>query len=207
MTSLYLIRHGETPWNVEGRYQGQMDPELTARGREQARVAAEELQKIGFAAIYSSDLARAHQTAQALADVTGLPIQKDARLREIHQGEWQGVLYTDICTRWPEEIARWKRKPWSNSPPGGESIEVLQARLFAAIDEITARYPNERIAVFTHKLPIALLKIRYQGHKPEELWSLLPANAAWELFEVEVEPPIEGNMPEIGEARYSFDKL
>jgi broad specificity phosphatase PhoE len=188
MTSLYLIRHGQTLWNVEGRYQGQMNPALTEQGREQARVAAEQLAPLGFSAIYSSDLARAYQTAEALSKEVGLPIHVDERLREIDQGKWEGMLYSDIRVQWPVEVARWQNEPWTSSPPGGEQIEQLQARVFEAIDEIVARHPNERVAVFTHKLPIALLKIRYRGHAPDELWSLLPANAAWELFEVAVEP-------------------
>ncbi len=183
MSTLYLIRHGETPWNVEGRYQGQFDPPLTARGEAQAQATAKELAPLGFEAIYSSDLARAKLTADALAAETGLPIHLDERLREINQGAWQGVLIGDIRAGWPEAIEGWERDPWQHHPPGGETLQQVQARLFAAIDEIAVRH-QEKVAVFTHKLPIALLKIRYQGHPPESIWSLLPANAAWEIFEV-----------------------
>lgn len=184
MTTLYLIRHGETPWNVEGRYQGQLDPPLTERGRRQAQATAKELASVGFEAIYSSDLARAHQTAQALAEEIGLEVQLDPRLREIDQGEWQGVLIGDIRTGWPEEIQGWEQDPWHHHPPGGERLEEVQQRLLAAIDEIVANHWQGTVAIFAHKLPIALLKIRYQGHPPEKLWSLLPANAAWEIFTV-----------------------
>ena len=184
MTALYLIRHGETPWNVEGRYQGQLDPPLNERGRQQAQETARRLAPLGFEAIYSSDLKRAFQTAEALARETGLPIQIDPRLREINQGQWQGVLIDDICARWPQELHSWRHEPWQHQPPGGERLEQVQARLFAAIDEIVARHPQGPMAIFSHKLPIALLKIRYQGCPPGELWSLLPANGAWEIFNV-----------------------
>lgn len=184
MTTLYLIRHGETPWNVEGRYQGQLDPPLNERGHRQARAAAERLAPIGFDVIYSSDLARARQTAEALAELIGLPVHVDPRLREIHQGVWQGVLIDEIRARWPRELDGWERDPWRYHPPGGERIDEVQARLFAAIDEIVARHPRGTVAVFTHKLPIALLKVRYQGHPATGLWSLLPAHCAWEIFEV-----------------------
>jgi len=182
MTILFLIRHGETPWNVEGRYQGQLDPVLTEKGQQQAESTAARLANLGFEAIYSSDLARAHQTALALAIKTGLPVQLDRRLREVHQGKWQGVVIDDIRAGWPEEIRGWETAPWQRSPPGGESLEELQVRIFAAIDEIIARHPQGTVAVFTHKLPIALLKIHYQDHPPEAIWSLLPANGAWEVF-------------------------
>jgi broad specificity phosphatase PhoE len=184
MTTLYLIRHGETPWNVEGRYQGQLDPPLTKKGRQQAQATAKKLAPLGFKAIYSSDLARARQTAEALSEQTRLPIQLDPRLREVHQGEWQGVVIGDIRTRWPKEIHGWETDPWRHAPPGGERLQELQQRLFTAIDEIIARYPSGLVAVFTHKLPIALLKIRWQDLPPDEIWSLLPGNAAWEIFEI-----------------------
>lgn len=184
MSTLYLIRHGETPWNVEGRYQGQFDPPLTERGRQQAQATAEHLSPLNFEAIYSSDLTRARQTAEALAERTGLTIQFDPRLREINQGEWQGVLIGDIRAAWPEEIRGWETAPWQHHPPGGETLQAVQHRLFAAIDDIAVRHPQGKVAIFSHKLPIALLKIRYQGHLLETIWSLLPANAVWEIFEV-----------------------
>lgn len=189
MTTLYLIRHGETPWNVEGRYQGQLDPPLNPNGLRQARETAARLAPLGFEAIYSSDLARARQTADALARQTGLPVQLDPRLREIHQGRWQGVLITNIRKRWPRELHGWETDPWHHAPPGGETLPRLQRRVFAAVDDIAARHPTGRVAVFTHKLPIALLKIRWRGHPAQNIWALLPANGAWELFEVFAAPP------------------
>jgi broad specificity phosphatase PhoE len=187
LTTLYLVRHGETLWNVEGRYQGQLDPPLNERGQAQARSTARELAALGVDAIYSSDLARAFETAQALAELTGLPVITDPRLREINQGEWQGILIGDIRSRWPEQIARWEQHPWECCPPGGERLDQIQARIMDSIDEIARHHPGGTVAIFTHKLPIALLKIRYRGHDPSMLWSLLPANATWERFEIEPE--------------------
>jgi broad specificity phosphatase PhoE len=187
MTTLYLIRHGETTWNVEGRYQGQLDPPLTEQGRQQAETTAIQLATIGFEAIYSSDLARAYQTALPLAAKTGLPIQRDARLREIDQGDWEGVLIGDIRVRWAQELYGWEHDPWRYGPPGGECLEQLQSRVFATIDEIVTRHPQSIVAVFSHKLPIALLKIRYQHYPASKIWSLIPVNGAWEVFYVEAQ--------------------
>ncbi|MBA3533924.1 MAG: histidine phosphatase family protein [Ardenticatenales bacterium] len=184
MTTLYLIRHGETEWNVLGRYQGQLDPPLNARGRAQARATAAQLAPLGFDAIYSSDLARARETAQPLVEQAGLPLQLDARLREIHQGEWQGILSEQIRAQWPEALAYWQQQPWACSPPGGERLAQVRARLLEAVADMTARYPRGTMAVFTHKLPVALLKIYYQNHAPSAVWSLLPTNGAWEVIEV-----------------------
>lgn len=184
MTKLYLIRHGQTPWNAEGRYQGQQDPPLNELGQQQAQETAHQLADISFAALYSSDLKRAHQTAQPLSQKLGLPIHVDERLREIHQGEWQGVLIDDIRAQWPKELHGWEIAPWEHQPPKGESLPDLQKRLYTAIDKIIARHPDDIVAVFTHKLPIALLKIRYQGHPPDRIWQLIPQNGAWEIFKV-----------------------
>lgn len=184
MTTLYLIRHGETTWNVEGRYQGHLDPPLTERGRQQAETTAVHLAAIDFAAIYSSDLARAYQTALPLAAKTGLPVHCDVRLREIDQGDWHGVLIGDIRAQWSQSLYGWEADPWRHCPPGGERLEQLQTRVYAAIDEMVTRYPQGIVAVFSHKLPIALLKIRYQHYAAGEIWSLIPANGAWEVFHI-----------------------
>src|SRR4030067_2492051 len=102
VSRLILIRHGETDWNVDGRWQGQADVPLNARGIAQAEETAQSLSNVKFAAIYSSDLARARQTAEALSRIVGLPVQTDARLREIHQGAWQGLRVPEIEAQYAE---------------------------------------------------------------------------------------------------------
>ncbi|RME09532.1 MAG: histidine phosphatase family protein [Ardenticatenia bacterium] len=184
MTTIYMVRHGETDWNVIGRYQGQEDPPLNARGRAQAEATAEQLAQEQITAIYSSDLKRAAQTAEALAQRLNLPVHLDPRLREINQGEWQGVLVDDIRAHWPERFQQWQTAPWETHPPGGETLHDVETRILAALADIATRHPNERVAVFTHKLPIALMRIRLKGAPREALWSLLPKNAAWDVFDV-----------------------
>ncbi|MDQ7030880.1 MAG: histidine phosphatase family protein [Ardenticatenia bacterium] len=184
MTTIYAVRHGETPWNVEGRYQGQLDPPLNERGRAQAEATARALAPLHIDAIYSSDLKRAAQTAEALARLIHLPVRLDPRLREINQGEWQGVLVQEIERRWPVEFAGWRRAPWHHRPPGGERLQDVQERVLAALHDIVAQHPEGTVAVFTHKLPIALLTIALKGAPPDRLWELLPANGAWEIFHV-----------------------
>ncbi len=188
MTRLYLIRHGETDWNIEGRWQGQADVPLNGRGRAQAARTAQALADVGLTRIYSSDLARASETAEALARVTGLPIQFEPRLREIHQGEWQGLLVTEIEARYSEAFHLRKQDPLKVAPPGGETVQQVRERVVSAIEAILQRHPHERVAVVSHGFALAVALVHYQGHPIDEVWDLIPSNGAWQ--EVEISPGV-----------------
>ncbi len=179
MTHLILIRHGQTNWNIEGRWQGQADPPLNERGREQARLAAEQLAHFEFAALYSSDLRRAFETAHIIGAAIGLPILTDARWREIRLGMWQGLLSTDIQARYPDEFRRWHASPLAVRPPGGEDIATLAARVIPAIGEIAARHPGQRVAIVAHELPIAVAACHAAGLGLERLREMIPPTGAW----------------------------
>jgi broad specificity phosphatase PhoE len=111
---------------VEGRYQGQADPLLNDRGRAQAQRVAEALRGQRLEALYASDLRRAAETAEAISQATGLAVRYDPRLREIHQGEWQGLLVTEIERRYPDLLRRWQEVPLRVTLPGGESIAQMR---------------------------------------------------------------------------------
>jgi alpha-ribazole phosphatase len=184
VTRLVLIRHGETDWNVEGRYQGQADPPLNERGWTQARQLAEALQDQPLDVLYASDLRRAAETAAAIGQATGLAVHYDPRLREIHQGEWQGLLVTEIEQRYPDLFRRWREAPLTVTLPGGESIAQMRERVLAAVEEIVRRHPGQRVALVIHKLPIAVIKCHYQDIPLEHIWDLIPPNAGWEVVTV-----------------------
>jgi broad specificity phosphatase PhoE len=179
-TRLILIRHGETDWNVEGRYQGQADPPLNQRGLAQARQLAQKLRDVGLDVLYSSPLRRALQTAQILAEALDVPLHTEPRLMEIHQGKWQTLLYTEIAARYPELFDRWQKEPWTVTLPGGENIAQVQERVYAAVDEILSRHEGQCIGMVTHRVPITLLKVRYQGLDPDVVRTLQLPNTYWE---------------------------
>lgn len=183
-TRLVLIRHGETDWNVEGRYQGQADPPLNARGREQARALVAQLRPLGLQVLYSSPLRRAWETARILAEGLGIPLYAEPRLKEIHQGVWQGMLVEDIQRRFPELFERWERTPWEVRVPGGETLAEVQARVYQAVDDILARHPGQTIGLVLHRLPMALLLVRYRGLDPQLVRRIPIGNTAWEVVEV-----------------------
>lgn len=149
-TRIVALRHGRTAWNRATRIQGHTDIPLDALGRQQAARAAQALAEEGIAAVYSSDLRRAHATAQALAEVLGLPVQADTRLRERHFGAWEGLAHAEIVTRWPDQSQRWHRREIGFAPGGGESVERFFERCVPAAAELAARHPGQAIALVAH---------------------------------------------------------
>lgn len=180
MTALILIRHGETDWNVEGRYQGQADPPLNASGRHQACMLAKELRGVRLDVMYTSPLRRAAETAEIVAAALNLPLHAEPRLMEIHQGDWQTRLRSDIQALYPDLFRRWETEPWQVTPPGGERLSQVQARVEAALDEILTRHPDGRVGLVIHRMPIALIKMRYQGLDPDIVRSIHLPNIFWE---------------------------
>ncbi len=180
MSTLVLIRHGQTDWNVEGRWQGQADPPLNELGREEARRVARELRQFEFATLYSSDLRRALETAQIIAVRIGAPVIPEPRLREIHLGKWQEMLSTDIAAQYPDEFRRWHDSSLAARPPGGEDIPSLAARVLQAIHEIIMRHPGRRVGIVAHELPIAVIVCRARGLDLRHLRDAIPPTGAWQ---------------------------
>jgi len=133
---LLLVRHGESTWNAEGRYQGRKDPPLSARGALQAKALAERLSgsvDLRPNAIASSPLARARRTAETVAEKLACGVTIDERLIEISHGAWEGLLRTEIQRRWPDMMAAWRSAPDSVTFPGGESLADVQRRWQSAL--------------------------------------------------------------------------
>lgn len=150
MTTILAIRHGETAWNSDGRYQGQTDVALNAAGRAQAARVAQALAGERIDAVYSSDLARAVQTAQALAEQSGVPLRIAADLREQHFGVFQGLLAREIDERWPDDHGRWLRREPDFGPPEGETRREFSARCVGAVSRLAREHPGQVLAIVCH---------------------------------------------------------
>ena len=178
---LVLWRHGRTEWNVTGRFQGQADVPLDEVGREQAAAAARLVAAFHPVSIFSSDLARTYQTAEPLAALTGLEIQTDKRLREIHVGSWEGLLGDEIRAQDPELAERvWRGEDVRRSPTG-ESPQEVADRVAESLAEIAETADDHStIAVVTHGLAGRVGACRFVG-LPFEHWRLFGglANCAW----------------------------
>lgn len=149
-TRVFALRHGETAWNVGQRIQGQLDVPLNDRGREQAARLALALQGEDLAAVHSSDLSRASATAQAVADACGLPVAHDPALRERAFGRFEGMTYTEIETRWPEDAMRWRKREIDFAPGGGETLRDFSARCVSVLTRLAHGHRGEAIAVVAH---------------------------------------------------------
>jgi broad specificity phosphatase PhoE len=134
VTTLLLVRHGETDWNAERRWQGHTDVPLNARGREQAHALAEELASQPPDAIYTSDLSRARETAEIVGGMLGLPVVADPDLREIDVGSREGLTAAQVGDR-----------PWD-----GEPHEAHAARVLRAVERIAEHHPGSRVLVVAH---------------------------------------------------------
>jgi len=177
MTQLYLVRHGQTDWNLEGRYQGQTDLPLNAAGRAQAASLSQELAGIPFTAVYSSDLRRARETAEILAAARGLAVQLDPRLREIGLGVWEGQLFTEIATRYPVEWAERLRDPLNARPAGGECVAEVARRAAEAASDIARAHPAGPVLIVSHGVALATLLCQARGRPLAETYQAIPNNS------------------------------
>jgi len=174
---LVLWRHGQTQWNVEGRFQGQSDIPLDPVGEQQAQRAARLLAALQPTAIYSSDLTRATMTAAPLARLTGLTVISDKDLRERYGGLWEGLTDTEIRVQYPLEHSQWR-------PPEGETSAAVADRACAAMERIADTLtPGTLAVVVSHGAALRLGAARLLG-LPEELWGVIGplANCAWSVL-------------------------
>jgi broad specificity phosphatase PhoE len=149
---------------------------LNNKGIEQSESLIEKLKDQNFSAIYVSDLMRAKQTVEPIANMLGLPIQVEPRLREINQGEWEGVLVDEIKARYAEVWSQRTVDPANVRPPGGETVREVAERVFAALDDIAHIYPNGRLLIVSHGLSIATAICRDKGIPVGQAYTVIPEN-------------------------------
>ncbi len=185
MTEIWLVRHGQTDWNIEGRWQGHADTPLNSTGVEQARSLAADLAKNGktFQAIYSSDLKRAYTTALEIGKSLDLPVDKDRRLREINKGDWEGMLVSQVSELSTEATRQRLEDPLHSRAPGGESLMEVATRLSSAADDIAAAHPLGPVLVVTHGMALAALLCLANGWPLKEAYNRIPNNAVAQVID------------------------
>jgi len=170
--TLLLVRHGETPLSAEKRFSGRGDASLTDRGLEQARAVAARLSSYrDVAAVVSSPLRRAMQTASVVAAELGLDVVAEEGLMETDFGSWEGATFAEVRTRWPKEMQAWLDDP-AVAPPGGESFVATFARVTAARERLLRSYDGDRVVVVSHVTPIKAIVREALGAPAQALYRM-----------------------------------
>lgn len=154
MVRIYLVRHGEAQGNVQEFFQGHIDTDISEKGRKQLECLAERFKDIPIEAVYSSPLRRAFSTAEAVNRHHGFEIKTDAGLMEINGGKWEGVKWTELPERFPDEYMTWCKKINEFHAPGGESTGQVYDRISGTMKKIASENNGRTIAVVSHGLAI-----------------------------------------------------
>ena len=164
MTTLLLIRHGQSQANLTRRFAGQIDAPLTELGIQQAQRTAEFVKAhYQVDKVYASDLSRAARTGQAVADELGLPLKTDPSLREINAGQWEGIPFEQLAQDYPEDYGVWLADIGNSRPVGGESVAELAQRIEKALTAVALENPGKTVAVAIHAIPIRSIQWRLSG--------------------------------------------
>lgn len=183
-TKIILVRHGETTWNIEGRFQGQEDTPLSERGLKQGHMLAEGLRNVPIDVCISSPLQRSYMTCKFCADLHNLPVATDERLLEINHGSWEQMLAKDIAKTFPEEFELWHTQPHLvTMPDGGENLEDVRKRVRACFDEIVQTYKDKVILVAAHDAVNKAIICDVLGMGMEHFWQVKQDNTCINVLE------------------------
>jgi len=203
---LFLIRHGQTDSNVEGRYQGSLETNLTEKGMEQAAAAKKYLSKVKFSGIYSSPLKRAMQSAAIIAKDSGLEIKVRKDLREINFGKWEGMRFEEINSKYRQDYQDWLADPYNNSPTGGESFGSVIERASKTVKDVVAKNPDgSSVAIITHGGVILALIVNWL-QIPSQCWrSLIQRQGAINIVVVDRDFPYISSINYTGHISSVYD--
>ncbi len=180
---LYLVRHGETNWNKETRFQGQVDIPLCEKGIEQAEAVSKRLAGQNFAAFFSSSLSRARETADIIAKPHNKPVQAVPDLQEMNFGYWEGLTVEEIRQKYDRESAAWWSRPLENRVPGGETLVELAERSVQAVKTIIQKYPEGQVLLVTHGGVIRCIVAAVLGIDLNQYWRLRQDNASLSIID------------------------
>lgn len=176
--TFYIVRHGQTNWNILGKTQGHGNSDLTEQGIVQARELAEDITKYPIDYIYSSDLGRAIQTAEILGEKLNLEVQKTEGLREMGFGVWEGLLIDEIKKDYSDIYDIWRNDPHLVNIPKGETLQVIKERVDNFIEEINKKHENKHIIFVTHSITLRVMLLSFLGSGMENIYKIKQDNTA-----------------------------
>lgn len=172
MQKLYLVRHGESEWNREGRIQGDLDSELSELGRAQARRVGVELAREPVHRVAASTAVRALDTCRIALDefADTVPCEETALLREINLGAWEGMTAVDLKKRSPDQVELWFQRPSRVRIEGGETMRAFRLRIMREMTRLRTGYGDGTMVVFTHGGVICTFLTGLLGMKLDDMW-------------------------------------
>jgi broad specificity phosphatase PhoE len=182
MTRLFLVRHGRTGWNKEQIFRGTKDIPLDEVGRAEARLVGERLKGEEIRAVYSSPLARARETAEAIARFHNLDVQRLEGLVDLNFGEWEGLSRQEVQERYPDLYQEWLKQPHQIIFPGGEGLDAVSSRAMKAVEEIISRHPQEAVALVSHRVVLKVLICALLGLDNSHFWNIAQDTTALNCF-------------------------
>jgi len=181
--TLILVRHGQTDWNVNGRYMGWTDEGLNEEGLRQAGILARRLERWPIGAAYSSPLKRAWRTAETVARPHALPVETAEDLGEMRIGAWEGMFAGDIAARYPDLWKTWRTNPGDFRMPGGESLGEVRERVVRALGLIMDNSEGKMVLAVTHDVVVRLLVAHCLGAELDIYRRLEVGNASMTVIE------------------------
>lgn len=188
MNKFYIIRHGQTDWNVLGKTQGHGNSELTKEGIAQAKSVSCELRDIDL--IFSSDLKRAEETAKIISNEINKEIIIDTRLREMNFGKWEGKLISEIKKEYEKTYNTWRNYPSEAQIESGENLHIIKDRVEEFFDEINKKYQNKNILIVSHSITVRVMLLTLLGSGVENIYRIKQDNTAINIVEFKIYGPV-----------------
>lgn len=188
--TIYIVRHGQTEWNLLGKTQGHGNSDLTPKGIEQAGLLADSMTKYPIDYIYSSDLGRAYQTAEIIGNKLSIEVEKTEALREMNFGTWEGRIIKDIIEEDPELYKMWRNEPHLAKIPQGETLSQIKERTDAFIKEINEKYDGKHIVLVTHSLCARIMLLSFLDSDVKNIYRINQANTALNIIELRDYGPV-----------------
>ena len=182
MTKVYLVRHGQTAWNLEEVFRGRADIPLDEAGRKEVHLAGEALKDETLHAIYSSPLSRSIETAENIAKFQNIPVTPFDSIIDISYGEWEGKSLKEVQKKFPDLYALWLEKPHKVTFPAGESLDEVRSRAMEAVENLVAKHKNENIALVAHRVPNKVICCALLGIDNSNFWRIQQDTASTNLF-------------------------
>ena len=182
MTKVYVVRHGQTAWNLEEVFRGRMDIPLDETGKKEVHLAGEALKDEILHAIYSSPLSRSMETAENIAKFQNIEVKPLEAIIDISYGEWEGVSLAEVQKKYQDLYDLWLKAPHNVTFPNGESLEQVRVRTQNAIENLLEKHENENIALVAHRVPNKVISCAFLGIDNSHFWRIQQDTASTNLF-------------------------